>query len=312
MSDLKLYILGFPREFRGNHWKREIEESARGLGWDVQHEAAMAADPEEVLRHAKDADLFLWLRTHNNDPHGDAYAMLRRIEDAGVPTIGMHMDLYWNIPAREPLVNVQQNPWWSCQRVYTADGGHQDEFAERGVNHIWMPPGFGDRYFGLATLPKRNKFKKRYVFVGSNSRGVHGEHRTEMLKWAQKRYTGGFQRYGAHNKIYGEDLGFLYASARVVIGDSAPADYYWSDRIPTTMGRGGVLAYPKTLGLEEQGYNDSNMILFDRFEFDELGDKIDSLSNEEIEDLREAALAVTWERHMWRHRLMQIKEEVLG
>src|SRR5690349_12945946 len=103
MSDLKLYILGFPREFRGNHWKREIEESAVDLGWNVVHEAAQAANPEEVLRQAKDADLFLWLRTHNNDPHGDAYAMLRRIEDAGVPTVGMHMDLYWDLPQREPL-----------------------------------------------------------------------------------------------------------------------------------------------------------------------------------------------------------------
>lgn len=312
MSELKLYILGFPREFRGNHWKREVEESAVGLGWNVVHEAAQAADPEEVLRQAKDADLFLWLRTHRNDPHGDAYAMLRRIEDCGVPTVGMHMDLYWNLPQREPLVNIQQNPWWSCQRVYTADGGHQSEFAERGINHFWMPPGFGDRWFGLTTLPRRCRFKKRYVFVGSNSRGIHGDHRTMLLKWASRRYAGGFQRYGAHNKIYGEDLSQLYAAARVVIGDSAPADYYWSDRIPTTMGRGGVLAYPRTIGLEEHGYNDSNMILFDRYDFDSLGEKIDSLSNSDIADMREAALTVTAERHMWRHRLLQIKEEVLG
>ncbi|QKY78572.1 glycosyltransferase [Streptomyces phage Dryad] len=312
MPDLKLYILGFPHEFRGNHWKRDIEESAVSLGWDVVHEAAQAADPEEVLRQAKDADLFLWLRTHNNDPHGDAYTMLRRIEDTGTPTVGMHMDLYWNIPQREPLVNVQQNPWWSCQRVYTADGGHAEEFAERGVNHFWMPPGFGDKHFGLVELPKRNRFKKRYVFVGSNSRGVHGEHRTEMLKWATKTYAGGFQRYGAHNKIYGVELSQLYASARIVIGDSAPSDYYWSDRIPTTMGRGGVLAYPRTVGLEENGYNDGNMVLFDRFEFDELKEKIDSLSNDDIANMREAALTVTEERHMWRHRLLQIKEEVLG
>jgi len=312
MSDLKLYILGFPREFRGNHWKREIEESAVDLGWNVVHEAAQAANPEEVLRQAKDADLFLWLRTHNNDPHGDAYAMLRRIEDAGVPTVGMHMDLYWDLPQREPLVNVQQNPWWSCQRVYTADGGHQSEFAERGINHFWMPPGMGDRFFGLADLPARNRFKKRYVFVGSNSRGIHGAHRQELLQWARKEYGKGFQRYGAHNKIYGHDLSQLYASARIVIGDSAPADYYWSDRIPTTMGRGGVLAYPNTPGLAEQGYNDTNMVLFDRFDFENLALKIQALSNDDIKSMREAALTVTEERHMWRHRLLQIKEEVLG
>jgi hypothetical protein len=312
MPELKLYILGYPREFRGNHWKREIEESAVKLGWNVVHRAAQAADPEEVLRECKDADLFLWLRTHRNDPNGDAHAMLRRIEDAGVPTVGMHMDLYWSLPQREPHIHPVDNPWLSCQRVFTADGGHQDLFSSRGINHFWMPPGFGDRFFGLQEPARRDPYKKRYVFVGSNSKGIHGPHRSEMLKWARRKYGVGFQQYGVHNKVHGDQLNQIYSVARVVFGDSAPSDYYWSDRIPTTMGRGGVLAYPRTPGLEEHGYNDENMILFDRFEFDELGSRIESMSNRQFECIREAALTVTSERHMWRHRLLQIKEEVLG
>lgn len=312
MPELKLYILGYPQEFRGNHWKRDVENAARKLGWNVTHRAAQAARTEEVLRECKDADLFLWLRTHRNDPHDDAYVMLRRIEDAGVPTVGMHMDLYWNLPQREPLVNVKQNPWWSCQRVYTADGGHQAEFAERGVNHFWMPPAMNDEHFGLATLPVRCRFKKRYVFVGSNSKGIHGDHRTQLIRWARRRYGAGFQHYGQHNKVYNNDLSQVYAVARVAFGDSAPADYYWSDRVPTTMGRGGVLAYPNTPGLAEQGYTDENMILFDRYDFDTLSYRVSALSNDDIDRMREAALTVTEERHMWRHRLLQIKEEVLG
>lgn len=312
MDSLKLYILGFPGEFRGNHWKREVEESAAALGWDVIHRAAQGADPDEVLREAKDADLFLWLRTHRNDPRGDASAMLRRIEDAGVPTVGMHMDLYWTLPQREGLVDQETNPWWSCQRVYTADGGHQSEFAERGVNHFWMPPAMGDKHFGLATLPARCRFKKRYVFVGSNSRGIHGEHRTELLDWCRRQYHAAFAHYGVHNKVVGQELSWAYSVAHTVFGDSAPADYYWSDRIPTTMGRGGILAYPRTPGLAEQGYDDTNMVLYDRFEFEELGARIRSLSQQDRDDLREAALTVTEERHMWRHRLLQMREEVLG
>lgn len=312
MPELKLYILGFPNEFRGNHWKRDIEKSASLLGWEVVHRAAQAADPEEVLRECKDADLFLWLRTHGLNPRGDAGAMLRRIEDAGVPTVGMHMDLYWTLPQREPYIDPVENPWLSCQRVYTADGGHQAEFAERGVNHFWMPPGFGDDHFGLREPIGRTRYKKRYAFVGSNSRGIHGPHRAEMIRWARRKYASGFQHYGIHNKVYGEDLNHIYSVARLVLGDSAPSDYYWSDRIPTTMGRGGVLAYPRTPGLEEHGYNDSNMILFDRFEFEEISERLESMTDNDIADMREAALAVTAERHMWRHRLLQIKEEVLG
>jgi hypothetical protein len=312
MSELKLYILGYPREFRGNHWKRAIEEAAAQLGWSVIHRAAQAAETEEVLRECKDADLFLWLRTHNNNPRDDAGAMLRRIEDAGVPTIGMHMDLYWTLPQREPYIDPVENPWWSCQRVYTADGGHQQEFAAKGINHFWMPPGMGDQFFGLLDPPTRKLYKKPYAFVGSNSRGIHGPHRSEMILWARRKYRSDFRHYGSQAKVYGENLNHLYRAARVVLGDSAPSDYYWSDRIPTTMGRGGILAYPRTPGLEEQGYNDTNMLLFNRFEFGELGERIDSLTTEDMEDLREAALTVTAERHMWRHRLLQIKEEVLG
>ncbi len=78
------------------------------------------------------------------------------------------------------------------------------------------------------------------------------------------------------------------------------------------MGRGGVLAYPNTPGLAEQGYDDTNMILFDRYDFDTLSYKVSALSPSDIASIREAALTVTEERHMWRHRLLQIKEEVLG
>lgn len=312
MDRLKLYILGFPGEFRGNHWKREVEESAAGLGWDVIHRAAQGADPDDVLREAKDCDLFLWLRTHRNDPRGSAGEMLRRIEDAGVPTVGMHMDLYWSLPQREPFIDPFNNPWFSCQRVYTADGGHQSEFASRGINHFWMPPAMGDKHFGLATPPPRCRFKKRYVFVGSNSKGIHGPHRAELLNWCRRRYNGAFMHYGMHSKVIGRELNWLYSIAHVAFGDSAPSDYYWSDRIPTTMGRGGILAYPRTPGLEGHGYNETNMLLYDRFEFDELGERIRCMTQQDRDDIREAALTLTEERHMWRHRLLQIKEEVLG
>lgn len=312
MSDLKLYILGYPQEFRGNHWKRAVEQAASQLGWEVIHRGAREAETEEVLRECKDADLFLWLRTHGNNPKDDAGVMLRRIEDAGVPTVGMHMDLYWTLETREAYIDPIWNPWWSCQRVYTADGGHQAEFAARGINHFWMPPGMSDDFFGLHAPLKRGRYKKPYVFVGSNSRGIHGSHRTELIRWAGRKYHGEFHRYGAHNKVYGEDLNQIYSVARVAIGDSAPAERYWSDRIPTTMGRGGILAHPRTSGMEEQGYNDSNMILFDRFEFEDLGERIDAMTEQDRAYMREAALTVTFERHMWRHRLLQIKEEVLG
>lgn len=307
MPELKLYILGCPSEFRGNHWRRDVERSAKRLGWSVTHEAAQAADPEEVVRRASDADLFLWLRMNMADPHGDAWSMLRRIEDAGTPTVGLHMDLYWGIDSRERLINTKTNPWLSCQTVYTADGGHDELWFERGVSHIWMPPAMDDEHFGLR-MPARGRQIKPYVFVGTYSKGIHGDHRRKMLQWAERKWPARFKHYGVNNRIVDEQLNQVYAKARVALGDSAPGDFYWSDRIPTTMGRGGLLAHPRTPGMAEHGYDDTNMIMFDRYDFDQMGAMVDSMTDDDIANMRESALSVTWDRHMWRHRLQSIAE----
>ena len=83
MPELKMYILGYPEEFRGNRWRHDLEDAAKTLGWNVVHRSAQGARQEEVLRECKDADLFLWLRTNRRDPHDDAWDMLRRIENYG-------------------------------------------------------------------------------------------------------------------------------------------------------------------------------------------------------------------------------------
>lgn len=304
-----VYILGSNNDFRGNRWRFDVRDSAERLGWNVAYREAQGADPEEVVREASQADLFLWLRANMCDPAGDPYGMLRRIEEHA-PTVGMHMDLYWTIANREPLVNPVENPWFSCQYVFTADGGNEDRFAYAGINHIWMPPAFGDMHFGLSPI-SRGGLTRPYAFVGTCSGYIHGGHRKSLLYWATNRYGKRFGHYGVNSRIHSEKLNQLYAKTRVVLGDSAPGDFYWSDRIPTTMGRGGVLAHPNTAGLREQGYDDSNMILFDRFDFDDLGQQIDSMTDADISRMREAALAVTWERHMWRHRLEWIARTVL-
>jgi len=307
---IKIYILGSNNDFRGNRWRFDIKDSAERLGWDVVYREAQSADPEDVAREAGRCDIFLWLRMNRCDPAGDPWTMLRKIEDAGTTTVGLHMDLYWGIDSREPLVDPISNPWFSSQYVFTADGGHDDKFSAAGIRHIWMPPAIGDKHFGLRE-PGRGRAIAPYVFVGTSSRGIHGDHRQQLLNWAARRYGRAFKHYGLNHRVHGEDLNQLYAKSRIALGDSAPAPFYWSDRIPTTMGRGGVLAHPRTTGMAEHGYDDRSMILFDRFDFDRLGEAIDSMSDADVAAMREAALAVTWDRHMWRHRLESIARMVL-
>jgi len=305
---MRVLLLGAPRPLHLNRWKDDIAEAGEVLGWDITHVPARDIPAEDVVSLAKGADLLIWARTHGHNPTGDIPAMLRRVEGAGTRTAALHLDLYWGIDRREAEIGV--DPWWSCQFVFTADGGDRP-WADRGVNHHWLPPAMGHRYFGRGEQVRR--YLHRAVFVGGLVRDIHGWHRVGLIRWARSKYRGHFVHYGAGRRaIWGQDLSDLYASAFVHIGDSAYAPHYWSDRIPCTLGRGGLLAHPKTPGLREMGFTEDTMVLYDRFDYRSLGKQLDAITNARRAELTSNALDVIRERHMWTHRLLQIEETVCG
>jgi hypothetical protein len=55
--------------------------------------------------------------------------------------------------------------------------------------------------------------------------------------------------------IRGWEINALYASVKVMVGDSCLAGgihHYWSDRVPETLGRGGLLVHPSVEGLRDE------------------------------------------------------------
>jgi hypothetical protein len=96
------------------------------------------------------------------------------------------------------------------------------------------------------------------VFVGNLSRYGHAE----WAGWRRSIFDRLTSRYGrrfrelpgpGRPQIRGAALAEVYASARVVVGDSCLAgdvSRYWSDRIPETLGRGGRLIHPWVSGME--------------------------------------------------------------
>lgn len=304
-----MVLLGAPVRTELDSWKNDIVDGGEALGWEVTHLPARGIHVDDVVRACKGVDLLIWARTHGHDPRGDAAAMLRRVEDAGTVTAGIHLDLYFGIRIRTERVGVQ--PWWSSQFVFTADGGHAEEYAARGVNHFWCPPPIGIRWLGRAEPSSR--YATPVVFVGGNVSSIHGRHRKELLAWARRRYGLRFRWYGrGSDRVVGTDLSALYASARVALGDSAPGERYWSDRVPRTLGRGGLLAYPNTQGLDEQGLTSEVMLRYDRFDFAGLGARIDALTDVERREMTDAALTVITERHTWPVRLREIEGTVFG
>lgn len=307
---MRVLLLGAPRPITTNRWKDDAAEAGEALGWQVTHLPARGPSTGDVLRAACGADLFLWMRTHGHVPDGPVGDMLRRIEDAGTPTVGVHLDLYWGIRRREAQIGV--DPWWSCQWVFTADGGPRP-WRGRGVNHFWCPPPVGARW--LYRSPPAARYTHQAVFVGRYVRDVHDQHRRRMLIWAPQHFGAGWRHYGGgprKQQVWGAELNTLLATTRVVLGDSAPAPCYWSDRVPRTLAAGGLLVYPHTDGLAGQGFDESTMLLYERGRFDQLADAVASLTDARRRELTDNAMTVIAERHLWRHRLERIAEEVFG
>jgi hypothetical protein len=314
---MRVVVLGIPLPPGDNRWKDDMCEGGRELGWQVSHVPAKGTNTREVVELCEGADIFIWARTHGHEPSPPSGVdrMLRDIEAGGTRTVALHMDLYWGIRNREKLVG--RAPWWSCQYVFTADGGHQLEFFRRGVNHFWMPPAVGSEY-AYADQPRIPVPDRTHaaVFVGGFVPSIHGRERAELIAYGQRRWGDGFALYGraegAREQLYGHRLNALYARTGLVLGDSAASPRYWSDRLPCTLGRGALLAHPEVEGMAEWGFNDRVMITFPRGDLEALDHKINSLRHSEMEERREAALELVKARHLWRHRMEELGDIVMG
>lgn len=245
-----------------------LSRSFEAIGWDViflqEHDAhdlngepVPAAKPSEILAAAEEADVFLSTRTWSWPAlTAEQWSAIASVcERHGTVTAAFHLDLLWGI-GREHL--VRSDPMFRADFVFTADGGHQAEFAEAGVNHIWLQPGV----FHEDCHP--GEFNPRWdcdvAFVGSVE-GYHPEHghRRSLDAFLRQRYGRRYLRVGnGRPTVRGDDLNDLYRSAKVVVGDSLALDQvdalYWSDRIPETVGRGGLLFHPHMNAAEKDYY----------------------------------------------------------
>ncbi len=261
-------------------------------------------------------DLILWTRTKDlaeQIGHRRQIRMLTSARRAGIPTVGFHLDRWWGL-SRE--ATVWEEPFFRCQYVITADGGHQHLFEELGINHIWLPPAVSlpETELGVPT----DEYRAEIAFVGSWQAGYHAEwtHRPELVAWLRKNYpqTQFWPRPNQH-AIRGEALRNLYASTDIVIGDSclvgAPC-CYWSDRIPETVGRGGFLIHPYVEGLEDHYNVGDHLWTWNVGDWEGLRDQIETalISPDGRALTQERGRAHVREHHTYERRVEQILEIV--
>ncbi len=176
----------------------------------------------------------------------------RRLEAIGVVTCSYHLDLYVGL-AREDTIS--RDPFWTTQYVFTPDGDPRSAefFADRGINHHWLSPAV----FSEACHP--GEFDPRFdvdvAFVGSEHYHPEWPWRRQLIQRLSEHFGSRFRRFAGdmpEGPIREQDLNNLYATAKVIVGDSLALPghiNYWSDRFFETVGRGGFLLGPSVPGI---------------------------------------------------------------
>lgn len=301
-------------------WSTEhhIALSWEALGHEVVRSQENTDDWSTTYEKSQGCDLFLWTSTFGyaeSWPRDEAVTTLLKL-GAEMPTCGVHLDLWHGLEraAHHGLVgDLPLTPFFRCQHVFTADGGHDAEWIAAGVNHHYLPPGVfhGEAY---DALPNPRRWPGKIAFVGSQNYG-HLEHapvRTAMLDALRRKYRGQFVCHPRRQAVRGADLNELFATIPVIVGDSCLAGQipnYISDRVPETIGRGGFLIHPHVTGILNLF---PSLVVFEPGNWGQLIEKVDYYLEHEAarESLRRDNAVWARTHHAYRNRAKTILDTI--
>lgn len=265
---------------------------------------------QEIKSHG--FDMLYWTHTHGwrIGQDREVAEMLDYYKRIGIPTVGYHLDLWLGLERERDL---KLDPYWGIQYFFTCDKLMADWLNNytRTIG-TYLPAGVygGECYQGT---PNHSYYPHEVIFTGS--KGYHKEYpfRGEMIDFLHHNYKERFAHYGGGGlqSIRGPELNNLYASSKIVVGDTLCKNfdypYYFSDRLFEVCGRGGFMIFPDIKGVKEM-YPD--IPTYKPGDLNDLKEKIDYyLANDtEREEIRESIFSTTIERHTYRHRLDYILE----
>ena len=293
--------------------ENDVLSALRKLGHDVQPRQEQVW---ESWTTPVDADVVLWTRTKSLSEQIDIEVRLDFLyacERNGTPTVGYHLDRWWGLK-RQSDIEDYRDPFFQVSLLCTADGGHDEQWKRAGVEHAWFPPAVNEDYCYLADAYPH---PCDLIFVGSWNGYGHDEwwpQRANMLEHVRSWYGDRFCCLPSPGepRIVGAALNELYASAKVVVGDSClapaadgePITRYWSDRVPETLGRGGILVHPHIKGLFET----PALYTYPLGDMDKLHDLLTVLlrRRDNMVDERDATIAEVRNRHTYTVRMQQL------
>lgn len=210
-------------------------------------------------------------------------------------------DLYFGLP-REYW--VAEDPIFKMDYAMGPDGGHTDLWRKHHVNYKVLRQGIFDEFCYKGEFD--SKYDYDVIFVGCES--SEWKYRVDLCRFLAENYPR-FKWFGRKDtlEVRGDELNKLYASAKIVIGDSVYTPHYWSNRLYETIGRGGFMIHPLIEGITDEYKQGEHFITYRYGNFESLKTKIDYYLNNEKERLAiaESGLKHTKENHTLLNRCQQ-------
>ena len=314
---MKIVFLGnFQVPFTSeSHYANTFEQ----LGHKVLRLQEPMVTTDRIWQEAVEADMFFWVHTHGWELKGQRTMseVLRKLRGRGIPTVAYHIDLYMGLRRWNEYHN---HDYFQVEHFFTVDSLMADWLNENtDTKGHYLPAGVyaPECYLGLPT-PER--FDYDVVFVGSRKYHPEWQYRPRLIQFLEQTYGKRFGHFGNDGiqMVRGDELNRVYASAKVVVGDTLCINFdypdYWSDRIYETTGRGGAIIHPYIKGLETQFVDRKELLFYQYGDFNDLKVKIDELLKDDKyrESIRIAGHERTKRDHTYTNRLQTIIDTVKG
>jgi hypothetical protein len=305
-----LFLGNFEAEYSSeNYYKKTLE----AMGHEVVTVQEGKNDAHSLTYEliTSGAKLFFWVHTHGWRTPG-IEDFLQKCRELGVKSFAYHLDLYMGIQRETQLY---KDPFFKVDYFFTVDAlmarwlNEQTGYAKG----YFVPAGVYEGDCVVGTM-NREKYPYEIIFTGSTHYHHEWPYRKKLVEWLKATYGNKFGHYGpgGMESVRGPELNNLYASAKIVIGDTLCKDFtyphYSSDRLFEVIGRGGFLIYPDIKGLDDF-YKDSDD--YRTYRFDDFGGLkllIDHYLThpEEAFNIRMRGHFRTRMEHTYRHRLQHI------
>jgi len=169
--------------------------------------------------------------------------------ERGVITVCWLWDLYFGLKRRLPIQAKL------CHIVFSTDGGHDWEWERAGIKHYVLRQGIHEPEHVF--YEPTNEFD--VCFVGSVKGHPSEQYRSALLCALCRRYK---HRFILIQNKRGLELNRILSRVKIVVGDSHPSPFYWSNRVYEVTGRGGFLLHPVIAGIESEFEPETEIGLF--------------------------------------------------